>query len=214
MRIEFVYNINKEFQNFKNSFKSINHPDQSPRQKEFFSLFSELTEENSRKFVEGYLERNKIDMVAKIKNIEGNWRPVEKNFFEKAEKIFRKKMSMEKIMAWLTIHDRCSYNFERNEFFIHLNVPAANKTIMHELWHFYFYHTVGKKILAELGRQIFNDIKEALTVLLNIEFSDILNGVEDKGYPQHAELRKQIVKLYKENNDIYKTIEGTLKTMI
>ena len=211
MKVEFAYDIAKEFKNFKNSFKSINHPDQSPRQKEFFSPFPELTEENSRKFVEGYLKRNGIDMGANVKIIEENWRSVEKQFFGRAEKIFQKKLPIENIQVWLTIHDRCSYSFERNEFFIHLHFPAANKTIMHELWHFYFYHTAGKKILDDFGSQIFNNIKEALTVLLNIEFSDILMGVEDKGYPQHAELRRQIVELYKENNDIYKTIEGTLK---
>ncbi|MBN1325579.1 hypothetical protein JW977_01175 [Candidatus Falkowbacteria bacterium] len=214
MKVEFAYDINREFKNFKNSFKSVNHPNQSPRQKEFFSFFPELNEENSKKFVEGYLKRNKIDMSANVKIIEKNWRPVERKFFDRAEKIFRKKLPNEKIMVWLTIHDRCSYSFERNEFFIHLHFPAVNKTIMHELWHFYFYHTVGKKISDDFGPKIFNDIKEALTVLLNIEFSDILMGVEDKGYPQHTELRKQIVQLYKESNDIYKTIEGTLKVII
>jgi hypothetical protein len=120
----------------------------------------------------------------------------------------------ENITAWLTVHDRCSYNFERDEFFIHLNQRTTNKTIMHELWHWYFYYTIGKGIKKQYGYAFFNDIKEALTVILNIEFKDFLAGVMDKGYSQHATLRQLITQIYQQNKDIYQTINRTLTILI
>ena len=211
MEVIFNYQLNKEFQNFKNSFNSANHSTWSERQEEFFAVFSELTRESAQKFAEDYIADHKIDMTALLKQIEDQWHSVEKEFFRRADLIYRSPLPQKRIDVYLTVHDRCSYNFERNEFFVHLNLKAANKTIMHELWHWYFYYTVGKKIGEEYGHKIFNDLKEALTVVLNIDFIDLLGETTDKGYPQHEALRETIKNTYAETKDIYKTINRTLK---
>ena len=45
----------------------------------------------------------------------------------------------------------------------------------------------------------FEDLKEALTFLLNYEFKEIMDGY-DKGYPQQQELRKKLEK-YRVHSD-------------
>lgn len=75
--------------------------------------------------------------------------------------------------------------------------------MMHELWHFYTWYSFGINEESKIGAEKYNDIKEALTVLLNIECAHLWpEGVEDKGYPQHQELRGEIVKWWQENPDI------------
>jgi hypothetical protein len=74
---------------------------------------------------------------------------------------------------------------------------------MHELWHFYTWYKFGEDEQERLGMEKYNDIKEALTVLLNVECEHLLpEGVTDYGYPQHQELRKEILSLWQENPDI------------
>lgn len=74
---------------------------------------------------------------------------------------------------------------------------------MHELWHFYTWYKFGIAHQNEIGSEKYNDVKESLTVLLNIVCQDILpTGAEDKGYPQHQETRKKIIGLWKVKPDI------------
>jgi len=45
--------------------------------------------------------------------------------------------------------------------------------------------------------------EEALTVLLNVKCKHLLpEGCEGTGYPQHQELREEILKLWKQNPNI------------
>jgi hypothetical protein len=63
---------------------------------------------------------------------------------------------------------------------------------MHELLHFYTWHTFGKKLLDQgLLKLVYNNIKESLTEILNLEFSDLMGGKLDSGYPQHQAMRQK-----------------------
>ena len=74
---------------------------------------------------------------------------------------------------------------------------------MHELWHFYTWYSLGINQVEKLGKEKYNDLKEALTVLLNVEFRDLLpEGIIDAGYPQHKELRDKILKFWEKDRNI------------
>ncbi len=76
---------------------------------------------------------------------------------------------------------------------------------MHELWHFYTWYGLGIDQEEKLGKAKYNDLKEALSVLLNVECKDLMSeGKHDKGYPQHAELREQILHFWENEKDIRK----------
>ncbi|MEY2640919.1 MAG: hypothetical protein RL150_312 [Candidatus Parcubacteria bacterium] len=73
---------------------------------------------------------------------------------------------------------------------------------MHKLWHFYTWYAFGSTQEERLGKQKYNDLKEALTALLNVECRDLLpEGVADTGYPQHQELRQQILAYWETDKD-------------
>ena len=74
---------------------------------------------------------------------------------------------------------------------------------MHELWHFYTWYKFGESEQERIGAKKYNNVKESLTVLLNIECKDLLpEGIEDTGYPQHQKLREEIKILWEEKPDI------------
>jgi hypothetical protein len=76
---------------------------------------------------------------------------------------------------------------------------------MHELWHFYTWQVFGREWENKLGKQKYNEIKEALTVLLNVECKNLLpEGITDNGYPQHKELREKIVVEWEKDKNIEK----------
>ena len=58
-----------------------------------------------------------------------------------------------------------------------------------------------------LSKLTYNDIKESLTELLNLEFSDLMNGKRDEGYLQHQDMRAEIQKMWLVQKDIKVIIE-------
>ncbi len=123
---------------------------------------------------------------------EVNWRKIEAMFFKRASKIFDCKLS-DTITVYLTHNERCTYNLKERYFFVRIGSASANVTIMHELLHFFTYEAFGAKLLAqEDSREKYNDIKEALTELLNTEFKDLMDGQVDRGYAQHQDLRLRV----------------------
>jgi hypothetical protein len=90
-----------------------------------------------------------------------------------------------------------------NMFYVSVPRDSVRKTVLHELWHFYTWHKFGTGEQERIGFKKYNDTKEALTVLLNIECKHLLpEGAEDTGYSQHQELRKKILKLWEQNPNI------------
>ena len=66
------------------------------------------------------------------------------------------------------------------------------------------------KIESQIGKDKTGDLKEALTVLLNLEFKDLW-FVEDKGYESHKELRDFILEEWKKEKDFEKLLEKCIK---
>ena len=74
---------------------------------------------------------------------------------------------------------------------------------MHELWHFYTLYGLGTDQEEKIGKQKYNDLKESLTVLLNVECKNLLpEGVVDMGYTQHQDLRKKILEYWEKDKNI------------
>jgi hypothetical protein len=163
------------------------------------------TQEQASEFIDIYLKEKGIDISEKIKEYTLESKEILENFKRKAEEVFGIEIS-EGSKAYLTVNNRCPYNIEENMFYATISeVPKTISISMHELWHFYTWYKFGEKEqdLGEIDSKRYGDIKEALTVLLNPDSLNLLpKGEIDNGYPQHAELRKKIADLWKQNPDI------------
>jgi len=118
----------------------------------------------------------------------------------------------EGITVYLSTNPRCTYNIQGNYFFVYMNSPYPQGIIAHELLHFYTWHSFHDELtIAGVTKEKYNDIKESLTELLNMDFSDLLGSYTDSGYPQHQDARVKIRHMREEGKSI-KQIVNTLAT--
>lgn len=184
---------------------SMNQPGNKTKTYEELEIFAPDigNREKVREFVRKYISKNKINTENLCLSMKKDWDEVGEHFEERADRIFGINM-VNTITAYLTITGRYPYNLRQNFFYVSTNPVNIPGTVMHELWHFYTWEKFGKKEMVRLGINKYNDIKEALTVLLNLECSDLMT-IKDPGYPQHQDLRKIIADMWLKTKNIENT---------
>jgi len=196
MKVNFLYDEEKDVDCLLSKGPG-SHNQPESRTKTFELLVSEVTDLNDRDAVKGFVKNyflsNQINIQKNIELIQHNWNQIQYEFEKRAEGVFGLKFT-DDVYVYLTITGRYPYSFEDGYFYVSADRDNVNKTVMHELWHFY--------TLKKLGKNLDNDTKEALTVLLNVECADLLAGEVDNGYPQHQELRNKILELWRKSPDI------------
>lgn len=147
-----------------------------------------------------------------VEAVNKSWLEINDEFFSRLQKIMKKKIKPEKVEGYLTTVGRCPYNYKDNFFFYPLNSPILNilKTAGHEVMHIHFHHNYWKETEKEIGKDKTGDLKEALTVLLNLEFKDLW-FVEDQGYPNHDKLREFISEQWKKKKDFKVLLKESIK---
>lgn len=205
MKVTFEYNQDKDIWCLLNKGKSsINSPTPTKIYGNLIKDFGDNTNEKDTKFfIEKYISDNNINTKEIVEKYQKNWNCISNEFQRIAEKIFGISLNKD-IKAFLTINDRCPYNIRESSFFVTMpNDLYLRKVAMHELWHFYTWYKFGITWEDKIGKEKYNEIKESLTILLNVECKDLLpENIIDKGYTQHEELRKKIISLWKETKDI------------
>lgn len=206
MKVTFDYNEEKDVWCLLNYGKSSNNSNASTKryQELVIAHGGTPTKDDVAAFVKKYLSDNKFDMGSLIINYQNDWQAVASEYQKIAETIFKVSLPND-ITAYLTVNNRCPYNIDNNFFFMSLSARYAREITMHELWHFYTWYKFGIIWEEKIGKQKYNDLKEALTVLLNIECKNLFpEGSLDIGYPQHKELREKITHLWAKTKDIDK----------
>ena len=160
-----------------------------------------------------YSFKNKSKLEEITNDIQKHWNKTEKEFFRRIKEVFGKPFPYNSIRGVLSTGNRFGYNF-KNKWFavdIYSNKFLAVDIAMHELFHFVFHYYFWKECEKYRlnWKQIWN-IKEATTVLLNSDFSD-LRLKPDNGYLEHKEIRNYILKGWKKNKDFNKVLEKTCK---
>ncbi|MFA5174385.1 MAG: hypothetical protein WC438_04350 [Candidatus Pacearchaeota archaeon] len=130
------------------------------------------------------------------------WGLIEKKYFARLEKITGKKFGDRRIDAYLTSVPRCPYYINHNWFMVNYfsGIPHMLATAGHELMHFHFHRNYWEEIERQIGKERTGDLKESLTVLLNLEFKDLW-VVEDRGYEPHKKLRGYIERQWNNKKD-------------
>ena len=205
-KLTFSYNLDKDIWCIANKGKSSNNsPHPTKIYQEILGRYGiNPGNENINDFIEHYLRENKISPESYINKYQDEWTAVSAEYHTRAESVFGIVLPIA-ITVYLTINNRCPYNIGDNLFFVSFPRESVRKTIMHELWHFYTWYGLGQEQEKLLGNELYNELKESLTVLLNLVCTDLLpQGVKDEGYPQHQELRTKAIELWDSTGDINK----------
>ena len=142
-----------------------------------------------------------------INSLKEYWREIEQEFFKRMDNLMKNNFD-EDIIAYLTTLGVCPYDPDEPSFMFSLfySLPHQLQTCGHEIMHLYFHKFYWKKVESQIGKEKTGDLKEALSILLNLEFRDLW-FIEDQGYEPHKELRKFISEKWKEEKDFEKLLE-------
>lgn len=209
MNVRFTYEKEKDIWCLLNKGKNSNNSQNPTKQYEqLVAMYGESpTIEETADFVDRYKSSNTVDNEYFVQQYQRDWEAVSGEFKTRAEVIFKTTLPGD-LIAYLTINSRCPYNIKENYFFVAIPNTSSLRTVMHELWHFYTWYGLGSDQETKIGKEKYNEIKEALTVLINVECKDLLpEGVIDYGYSQHKDLRKEILDFWSKERDIFKLWE-------
>jgi len=142
-----------------------------------------------------------------INSLKKYWQEIEKEFFRRMDRLMKKNFDKD-IIAYLTTLGVCPYDPDEPLFMFSLfySLPHQLQTCGHEIMHLYFHKFYWEKVESQIGKEKTADLKEALTVLLNLEFKDLWFS-NDNGYESHKELRSFIVEKWKEEKDFEVLLE-------
>jgi len=146
-----------------------------------------------------------------VESVEKAWKGIEKKFFKRMDKLMKNKYNKD-ITAYLTTLGICPYDPKEPSFMFSLfySLPRCLQTCGHEIMHLYFHEFYWDLVEKEIGKDKTGDLKEALTVLLNLEFKDLWFQ-EDYGYGPHKKLRSFIVKEWRKEPDFDVLLDKCVK---
>jgi hypothetical protein len=205
VKVNFTYDKEKDIWCLLNKGKSSNNSQKPTKQYELLAAeYGENpTTEMASACIDNYFTGNKIDIQEHRGKFQKDWKSIANEYQKRAEVIFSTTLPSD-VTAYLTVNSRCPYSIENKYFYVSLQSFSVRETAMHELWHFYTWYGLGTDQEEKLGKEKYNDLKEALTVLLNVTCKDLMSeGASDSGYPQHKELREKIAEYWAKDKNIH-----------
>lgn len=185
--------------------------------KDILEICEDKSFEKCKDLLKRRLEKTHKNPKIKLKTKELNkdWKNIEREYFKILGRITHKKFSFKKIYGYLTVSSRCPYRPHwRPPAFYSSVFATKSKGILiagHEIMHIHLHNIDWWNIVeGQIGNRKTHDLKEALTILLNIEFKDLFEE-EDKGYLSHKKLREFIEKEWKKEKDFNILTEKCIK---
>lgn len=171
------------------------------------------TKKQAFKFLIPYLKK-----LYKRINIEKEKEFAQHSFDQNKEKLFKRmqevtgrKIYRHNLTCFLTTFPRAPYDEKAGYVWLPVDWRARHINVfLHELLHFQTLFYYEKQMLERLGREEKEHLKEALTVILNVEFKNLL-AEKDTGYRIHQYLRAELLKFWRKNRNFEKLISYGVK---
>jgi hypothetical protein len=185
---------------------------------ELLEKINKVDRESAEKIVYDYLLNNPKKEIRKfiinqeIKSLKETWVKLESKFFKRLEKVTQKPIFTKEFGAYFNSCFMCPYNEKENWFMINMwsGLPNHIGTICHEIMHLQFSHYYREYCRKVISEEQFQDIKEALTFMLNTDFGDIM-PINDSGYPNHQILRQKLQEIWEKEKDFKALVDKAIE---
>ena len=212
--VELKFKIDKEddinlwlkFINNSNKANSFGRDRLSNLPKDFLDKVIDKPESEQREIISNYIEQYYTEKHL-IKFKVESFNKVKENLdkiIERLEKLHNRKLPVNKIIVKYETFTCCPYMWRGKEsdwFGLYFATYVLDQDsqilvfcheVMHLFFHYYYFDYCLEKGLNEKQTM---DLKEAVTVLLNYELTDIIDK-KDYGHPSHKQLRIQLVEIW------------------
>ena len=141
---------------------------------------------------------------------------IQKEFAAKRDELFRRMLEVTWLEPYLPVytcylstHYGSPYDPVHGCTWVYHKLDYAGRIglFLHEYQHMLVHHYFEQEIVAQVGANGFQHIKEALTTLLNQWFTESFMGLPDLGYPMHKFLRAEIDEVWQQTGDFQKVIQ-------
>ena len=172
------------------------------------------TREEAFAFLIPYLK--KLYIKEKIKTKQNDTKKIflksEPSIFNRMRKMTGRKIYKNVFTCYVATFPRAPYDFKKGFAWIPVIWPPETyvRTFVHELLHFQTYAYWKKSCLKHITEKQFEYLKEALTLILNEAFIDLIVW-QDKGYKQHQRLRKKLFVFWNRTKNFENLIEYGIK---
>lgn len=175
-------------------------------------------EEIVREHLQGDRKRKYKCLIIKeeMRSLEIAWKMVEQQYWQALEKMTGKPIFSEEFNCFWTTGYMCPYNEKEKWFMVSLwrSLPDSITTICHEVMHLQFLHFYRNYLKKNgLNMKQSDNLKEALTILLNEPEFDAVVLSEDMGYPKHQELRNKLRQAWRKNRNWQKLLDEAIVMM-
>lgn len=142
-----------------------------------------------REYLESFRKEHEEEAQHKIEEMTESLNKHKDVIFKKMETLTKHPIYRNDFTIFLTSLNRWPYKINLWQTWSGLDWKGFVPVFTHELLHFQTIYYYKEYIMSKLhDEKKFEDLKEALTFLLNYEFP----GMRDTWYPQHQVLRKQL----------------------
>ena len=160
-----------------------------------------VTEKKARVLLESHLNKlyKSFDVAKFIEKTQKGFDEVEDVLFERMRFVTNRPICHEKFTCFLTTFPRFPFNYEKGYIWISSkqSINYQISIFIHELLHFQYFAYFGEQVWNELGKEKHALLREAMTIILDDEFSDF-TSVKDEGYKKHNELREKLILIWRE----------------
>lgn len=199
--IQVRLDIEKDAWNYRSAFNKNTHSTKRKEQVEKTTSINlqqlqGMKQEDAYPFLREYLESfrkdHKDEVNKKMADMQNACDAHKDSIFARMEQLTKHPIYRNDFTIFLTSLNRWPYNIKLGQTWSNIYRSWILRAFIHELLHFQTITYYKEYIISKLGSEMmFEDLKEALTFLLNYEFSNIIEN-PDSWYPQHQELRKKL----------------------
>lgn len=160
-----------------------------------------------------------LNKLYKKLNIKTKTKPIQEIFNQKKDLIFQlmekatgRKVFRNDFTLYLTTLARAPYNYPQGDVWLPIiwSEERYIDVFLHELLHFQTYAYWRKDCPKKMNNEEFENLKEALTVILDEDFKSIISR-NDMGYKVHKYLRRDLTKHWQKNKNFDRLVKYGVK---